>query len=244
MALTLPAFDQYQQPLVPLRGLWDALPREGNRFVNIDILWKITTKQTAVQFSLSGNSPVAMTQIVAMAVDNSRSGVPVFFIFPDSGFVLAVPAHEQLVAPVFTNALMFYCSAPGAAAGDQTAAQIFNSMPPPITIAPADVSNVGQIAALGLGANGTVQLVPVAVSGSINTIALVVTIVTAGTGQLTIKNGAGETLWVWSLDTAPAGVWPITIPGLNIRFAGGLTANFAGVGMAGRATFNVYYSTP
>lgn len=244
MPITIPAFDQYQEPMPPLRGLWNHPPAEGDKLVSLNVLWKVTTRVTAVQFSLSGNSPVAMSQIVALCVDNSLCGVPVDFIFPDSGFVLTVPAHGQIVSPVFTNALMFYASAPGASAGDVTVAQVFNSMPPPISIQPADVSNVGQVAALGLGANGSVALVAPTVSGSINTIALIVTIVTAGTGQLTVKNGAGDTLWVWSLDTAPAGVWPVTIAGLNIRFTGGLTGNFAGAGMAGRVTFNIYYSTP
>jgi hypothetical protein len=112
MPLSIPAFDQYQSPMFPLRGLWNCVPREGDKFVNVEIDWQTTTKTTCVQFSLSGNSPVALSQIVALYVDNGRSGSDVDFIFPDSGFVLTVPAHNQGMFPVLTNALMFYASAP------------------------------------------------------------------------------------------------------------------------------------
>ena len=109
--------------------------------VSAEIDWLVTTKSQAVQFSLSGNSPVSMSQIVALGVDNSRSGADVAFIFPDSGFVLTVPAHNQLIAPVFTNALMFYASSPAAIVGDIVSFQIFNSMPPPVPIAPSTAQN-------------------------------------------------------------------------------------------------------
>jgi hypothetical protein len=112
--------------------LWNAKPPEGDRFRNAEIDW-ITTRGslTAVQFLLSDNSPIALSQIVALCVDNSRSGADVDFLFAGSGFLLTVAARTQGLYPVFSNALMFYAIAASAAAGDITTIQILNSLPPP-----------------------------------------------------------------------------------------------------------------
>jgi hypothetical protein len=132
MPQTVPPFAQFQAPLILRRGLWNAKPPEGDRFCNAEIDW-ITTRGslTAVQFLLSDNSPIALSQIVALCVDNSRSGADVDFLFPSSGFLLTVAARTQGLYPVFSNALMFYAIAVSAAAGDITMIQILNSLGPP-----------------------------------------------------------------------------------------------------------------
>jgi hypothetical protein len=132
MPQTVPPFPQLQAPLIPLRGLWNAKPFEADRFCNGEIDWITTTGGlTAVQFSLSGDSPVALSQIVALCVDNTRSGADVDFLFPGSGFLLSVAARTQGLYPVFSNALTFYAIAVSAAAGDITMIQILNSLPRP-----------------------------------------------------------------------------------------------------------------
>ena len=78
MSQTIPAFVQYQQPMFPLRGLWNNAPPEGDYFINCTLDWA-AVDATAVQFSVAGNSPVALSQIVALAVDNSRCGADVDF---------------------------------------------------------------------------------------------------------------------------------------------------------------------
>jgi hypothetical protein len=137
MPKTVPPFARFQAPLFPLRGLWNAKPPEGDCFCRAEIDWTTTTEGlTAVQFSLSGNTPIALSRIVALSVDNSDSGADVDFLFPGSGFLLTVAAHTQGLYPVFSNALMFYASAPTCVAGDTTTIQILNSVPPPAQVPP------------------------------------------------------------------------------------------------------------
>jgi hypothetical protein len=246
MPLTIPAFDQYQQPMFPLRGLWHKAPPEGDLFVNAEIDWIVTTKSTAVQFSLSGNSPVAISQIVALSVDNSRSGADVDFVFPDSGFILTVPAHNQLVSPVFTNAMMFYASAPGAIAGDITIFQILNSMPPPVQIAPSSAQNHASVSPIPLQTNGFTQIVPLGVSGTLNSLNINATSAGIGVASLSLADGAGHTLWQGILDFPATGgnvVFPVT--GLSARFFNGITLQITSTTfVSGWVTVNLYYSQP
>src|SRR5262249_24566930 len=142
---------------------------EGDRFVNAEIQWRITTGATVcVQFDLSGNSPVAFSQIVAFSVDNSRCAGDVQFVFPDSGFVLDVPAYNQGVYPVFSNSLMFYALSPRGVVGDITVFQVLNSMPPPVAIQPSVIQEaVAPGGVLMDGSVASVQLVPAGVSGTL-----------------------------------------------------------------------------
>jgi hypothetical protein len=244
LPLSIPAFDQYQQPLIPLRGLWNAIPKEGDRYIAAEIDWLVTTKSNAVQFNLSGNSPVTLSQIVALAVDNSRSGADCAFVFADSGFQLVVPAHNQLIAPVFTQGLMFYATAASALAGDITTFQVFNSMPPPVPIAPSVAQN--RVGVLGQAlANGTTQLVPAGINGTLNTLSVSLTFSAAGNCQLALTDGTGANLWA-NYFTAPAGStnYPIDLTGLNLRFQNGLKLVVSLLTAAGGIDVNAYYSTP
>jgi hypothetical protein len=247
MPLSIPAFDQYQSPMFPLRGLWNKKPPEGDFFVNAEINWLVTTKSQAVQFSLSGNSPVSMSQIVALSVDNSRSGADVDFVFPDSGFVLTVPGHNQLVAPVFTNALMFYAVASGAIAGDTTVFQILNSMPPPVPIAPSTAQNHAAVSGVSL-VNSTTIIVPASISGTLNSITVTVDPGSAiGICQMNLTDGTGATLWVASPSWGAGGptIPLFTAGGLSVRFSRGLNLVVTSAsGAPGLALVNVYYSTP
>jgi hypothetical protein len=250
MPLTIPTFDQYQQPMFPLRGLWNVAPVEGDKFVNVEIDWLVTTKNSAVQFSLSGNSPVSLSQIAALAVDNGRCGVDCDFIFPDSGFVLTVPAHNQGVYLVFTNALMFYASAPGVAAGDTTIVQILNSIPPPIPVQATSQQNHASVAGVPLQTNGSSVVLPTGVNGTLNALNINVSKATGGAqGQagLTLVDGSGRTVWsgVVFLPINSSGDETIPVQGLNVRFINGLNlvinnSTFTG----GFVVVNAYYTTP
>jgi hypothetical protein len=232
--------------MFPLRGLWNHAPDEGDQFVNVEIDWTVSPPGQAVQFSLSGNSPVALSQIVALSVDNGRSGVDVDFIFPDSGFVLTVPAHDQGVYPVFTNALMFYASAPGSAAGDITIVQILNSLPPPVPVQSTQQQNHASIAAVSLVNGSTPLLSLVGVNGTLNTMTAAIDMTGAGSATIQLQDGAGHTLW-YSVPYAPAAANPtiyMPLTGLNVRFLNGLVIVVAGSTLTGNATFNFYYSIP
>lgn len=249
MPLTIPAFDQYQAPLVPLRGLWRRVPQEGERFVNAEIDWLVTTNQTAVQFQLAGNSPVSISQIVAISVDNGRCGSDVDFLFPDSGFILTVPSRESGVYPVFTNALMFYASAPAAQSPDRTVIQILNSMPPPVAIPASDAQQ--SVSATGIPVvNGTTPLIPSSVSGTLNSIHLVVSDnqgAAGGVAQFALIDGAGKTVWTGFVTVPPddAISIPIDVGPLSVRFKGGLSLVITNASLTtANVVTNLYYTSP
>jgi hypothetical protein len=245
MPLTIPAFDQYQEPMFPLRGLWKTAPVEGDKIVKAEIDWLVTTRSNAVQFSLSGNSPVSLSQIVALAVDNSRSGADVSFIFPDSGWELVVPAHNQLIAPVFTNALMFYASSPASIAGDTTIILILNSMPPPVPIAPSIAQNHASVSGVPLTNNST-QLIPLGVNGTLNTISMSVAMASAGNANVALQDGTGKILWQNTYTAAVAGGdADVNLSSLSLRFINGIAVVVTlSTFTAGAIIANAYYSTP
>jgi hypothetical protein len=247
MPLTVPPFSQFQGNLFPLRGLWHKRPAEGDYFVNAEVDWG-SQNTTAIQFALSGNSPVAMSQIVALYIDNRRCGVDTDFLFPDSGFLLTVPAHAQGLFPVLTNALMFYAIATGATTNDVTIVQILNSLPYPIPLLPSVAQNNAALAGLAI-ANGTLALVPAGISGTLNAIALSVDLNSAagGTASVSIQDGTGAVLWAAVYNVAAGGQSniPVNLSGMNVRFKNGLNLVISGAAVSiGFIDANVYYSTP
>lgn len=247
MPLIVPPFTQFQGQLVPLRGLWHKRPAEGDYFVNAEIDWG-SQNTIAIQFSLSGNSPVALSQIVALYVDNRRCGVDCDFQFPDSGFLLTVPAHAQGLFPVLTNALMFYAIASGAAAPDVTVVQILNSIGPQIALVPSQQQNSNSVIGIGIAA-GTTPIVPATLSGTLNTLSLSIDL-TGGTGgnmTVLIQDGTGATLWAGIVTDAASGQQniPINLTGLAVRFKNGINLVIVGGGtLTGFVDANVYYQTP
>lgn len=249
LPITIPAFDQYQAALIPLRGLWNTPPKEGDRYVNAEIDWLVTTKSTAVQFSLSGNSPVSLSQIVSVYVDNARNGADLELIFPDSGFALTVVARSQGLFPVLTNALMFYASCPGAIPGDISILQILNSQGPAIPITASLAQNQSSVAGFAI-VNGSTQIVPASISGTLNAIAINITATgaaSAGTANLTLYSGSGKILWqtVINIPANANETFPIDLNGLAVRFQGGITMLIQGAtNVSGQILANVYYTTP
>jgi hypothetical protein len=251
LPITIPPFVQYQQPIVPLRGLWNNPPPEGDRFANIEIDWITTTNgATAVQILFSANSPVAFSQIVALAVDNRRSAFDINFVFPDSNFTLTVPADNQGVYPVFTNALMFYVLAdPAVVAGNVTVFQVLNSMPPPVALNPSAVLETNAVAGtVGLTAGNTQQIVPLGVSGTMD--GFLVTINYGGSGPtsatLELIDGAGSILWTDVVAGQPGTSDVIPITGIHVRFINGVSLKVIAASPAGvsSANANIFYTTP
>jgi hypothetical protein len=249
LPLTIPPFVQYQSPIVPLRGLWNTSPKEGDMMISAEIDWLVSPPGNAVQFSLSGNSPVAISQIVALGVDNSRSGADVQFVFSDSGSQLVVPAHNQLVAPVFTNGLMFYAIAGAAVLGDVTAFLVFNSMPPPVPIAPSIAQNHAAITGVPLS-NGTTPVIPPPTTGTLNTISMIISPTggaSPGVIVVSLVDGTGRAVWSSAIEL-PAGetqTIPIDVSGLSLRFVNGLNLVLSGASnISGWMFGNLYFSTP
>lgn len=253
MPLTIPAFSQYQwQVPAPLRGVWNLAPKEGDRFLNAEIDWLVGTVNAALQFQCGGNSPVAMSQIVALYVDNRRCGSDVIFTFPDTQFELVVPAHTQGLFPVLTNALTFFAQGANVAVGDVTILQILNSLPPPIFLLPSAAQAIGANANQNLATGGgTSQIIPAGTNGTLQ--ALTVTAVgnsgaTPGQYQLAIVDGAAHTLWNAFLDGVANGSvnLNVNLSNLGWRFFNGLTLQASQITTfaSGHVNANVFYVSP
>lgn len=246
MSQTIPAFVQYQAPMFPLRGLWNHAPAEGDYFVNVVLDWA-AFDASAVQFMLAGNSPVSISQIVALSVDNSRCGADVDFLFPDSGFVLSVPAYNSGVYPVFTNALMFYAvaSQPAGSAG-LTVFQILNSMPPPLSIAPSSIQNSVTETGIPLHTTGNtyVTLLGPAVSGRMTgfNINWGGSTDNLPTSNVDFVDGLSNILWAGTINNSPG---QMTVSGMNVRFSNGLQFGLLGSDYStGEIFVTVFYTSP
>lgn len=244
MPQTIPPFVQYQEQMVPLRGLWNTAPAEGEYFVNFFIDWG-SYNSKAVQVTVAGNSPVALSQIVCLVVDNSRCGSDIDFLFPDSGFSLTIPAHNGGVFPVLTNALMFYAVGMGAGQGDTTVFQALNSMPPPVMIQPSETLNNVSESGIPLtqSTNAYITLLPATASGLLTGFAIqAVGGETTSTANLDLVDGTGKILWAGGIYQQPE---QINVSGLNVRFHGGIKIGILGSDFgAGTLFVNLYYTTP
>ena len=206
---------------------------------------------TAMQFALSGNSPVAFSQIVAVTVDNNRCGSDVSFVFPDSGYTLVVPAYNQGCYPVFTNALMFYVIGSQVSASDVTAFMVHNSMPPPVAIQPTQEQIAVGTATIPL-TNGNTQVIPTGIYGTLRggQLSLVLNLAATPSPQVaTIRlvDGAGNLLWAsaYSFPGSTDTTIVINLPSINLRFFNGLSLDVSGSTMVGGAVVAMlYYGQP
>jgi hypothetical protein len=249
MPLIIPPFTQFQAPLFPLRGLWNATPPEGDKYIAAEVDWGSYPPGQAVQFALSGNSPVALSQIVALSVDNSRCGTDVRFVFTDSGFTLVVPAHAGGVFPVFTNGLMFYAIALTAGASDVTSLNVHNSMPPPLALQLSSQQNYVS-AAVPAPVNGTYPIIAAPISGTLNDADIIIDYLIGASAQrmtLTLQDGRPVALWstTFSAPAAAEGIQHIELSGLNSRFINGLSLVISASTLTQNGvTVNAYYTTP
>jgi hypothetical protein len=235
--------------MFPLRGLWNTKPAEGDRFAAAEIDWGSYPPGQGVQFQLSGNSPVALSQIVALTVDNARCGSDVQFVFADSGFILQVPAHAGGVYPVFTNGLSFYVIALGAGASDVTCVNVHNSLPPPIPLQLSERQNTAAITGINI-ANGSTPIVPAPKSGTLNAASIVIDyVIPAGGGglQMALQDGAGALLWTstFHAPVSTSGVQHFEISGLAVRFINGLNLIVINSTIVSNDIIvNAYYTVP
>lgn len=258
MPVTIPPFVQYQAPLVPLRGVWRHTPAEGDRFTSAEIDWSLTTigsdgtPRQCVQINLGGNSPVAFSQIAALCVDNNRCSADVTFLFPDSGFELAVPAYAGGIFPVFTNATQFYVIAPAAQAGDVTSLQIMNTVPPPVALlqsqAQAVAALVGVVFNVAYTQGAPLQIVPAGVSGILEAINLDIVSNVDGPVGIILQDGLQRLLWAGNFFSAAPNTTHesqnVTLTGLKLRFVRGVSAFTTATPANTFGNFNLYYSVP
>jgi hypothetical protein len=250
LPIIVPPFSQYQAPLFPLRGLWNHRPPEGDRFITGEIDWGLTVKLgNAVQFQLSGNSPLAFSQIAAFSVDNTRNASDCTFLFPDSGYTLVVPAFCQGTFPVFTNALQFYVASTGAVSGDRTVFQALNSIPPPVAVQESAIQENNGVVGITLGASATVPIVAPGINGTLELVTGSINGVgAAGSVQIELHDGntPAKTLWVTA---AVAGANKpdsyFTTGPMRVGFVNGINIVIVQTGgFTGVLFLNVYYGVP
>ena len=247
MPIVVPPFVQYQAPLFPLRGLWNVTPSEGDRFVSAEIDWGQTVPVgQAVQFQLSGNSPLAFTQIAAMQVDNTRNATDVTFLFPDSSYTLVVPAYCQGLFPVFTNALMFYVASVTAVTGDRTVFQVLNSIPPPVAVQESAQQESNSLSGILLNAAGASILIPAGINGTLEGFSVSLAGMSAtGSAQLSIRDGATPQKIIWVTSVAGVTSEYITVMPIRVSFVNGLFFSVDSTTLTGGlAIANVYYGIP
>lgn len=244
MPLTIPAFQQYQEPMTPLAARWRMRPPEGDKSITMAIDWgTMGGAQKALQAGI-GNNPQEFSQIVALYVDNRRCGVDVAFVFPDTGFLLEVPAHDQGLYPVLTNAQQFYVVGTGAVAGDTTIAQILNSLPPPISILPATQQSTAAVVPINLALVAVTQLVPATISGTLNSLNMTFAFVTAGGVNLSVQDGTGAAKWSGFVQGGVNSTVVVDVSNINARFVSGLAVNIGASTATGSMAANAYYQTP
>jgi hypothetical protein len=248
--IIVPPFVAYQQQLYPLPAKWNTPPPEGDMFIPVEIDWGLTTPvpTDAVQISLTGG-PIPFSQIVALSVDNGRSGGSVSFLFPDTGKQLTLPPFAQGIYPIMTNSLSFYVVPDGCTTGDVTVFEILNSLPPPVSVFPAQLQSHASITGMNLSANGTTVVIAAPTSGTVQGFSLTVSgsSTTAGACDFQLADGTGTAIYHQTI-TVPAGYVSQTTPmsGLLMRFTDGLDAVIATTNgiTAGNVAINVYYSVP
>lgn len=238
---------QYQAPLFPLRGLWNTVPSEGDRFVSAEIDWGLTVPiGQGVQFQLSGNSPLAFTQIAAIQCDNTRNATDVSFLFPDSSYTLVVPAFCQGLFPVFTNALMFYVASLTAVAGDRTVFQVLNSIPPPVAVQESAQQESNSLSGILLNTVGAVQLVPAGINGTVELISGSFAGMSAtGAAQVELRDGNTPQKVIYVVSVLGIETQYFTVGPIHIGFVNGLSVTVSSTTLTGGlAIFNIYYGVP
>lgn len=251
MPIVIPPFMQLQLPSVPLKGNWHRRPKnpdqspQDDMFVSVEIDWITQTNSLgAVAVNVAGNSPVALSQIAALVIDNSRCGSDVQIIFPDTGFSLDIAARSPGgVFPALTNALQFYCVGANAVAGDITVLQICNSMPPPVAPPISLAQQRVGVNAISL-ANGSTALVNAPQNGTLQAFQFIGQATAAGTATLSLQDGSGHFVWQGAITFAAAGPVNISLAGLNTRFSNGLNLVISSSTLTGAITANIYYSQP
>ena len=138
---------------------------------------------------------------------------------------------------------------PGAIVGDQVVFQIFNSVPPPVPIAPSVQQNHASQGGIGPG-NGTTAVVPAGVSGTLNTLSLsfdVTVGATAQSGAVSLVDGTGKALWtkLYAVGANSTQNFDENVAGLNVRFVNGINCVVtSSTFTSGFIVVNVYYSQP
>lgn len=255
MTITVPVAQNYQSPLIFIPTKWNKNnPTEGAGLISCEIDWgTMGGPNNTVTLNPQANTanPNSISQIAALAIDNSACGAPVQFLFPDTSFTLTVPAYlPAAVIPVFTNATQFYVSSPLAEPEDVTRFQILNVMPPPAVIPQATEQEAENFNNVTIdGASSQVLLAP-GISGTIEGVTVYATITSAGvtTSVLCkIVDGNSNIIAASQINITAAQALNTFVIALNpcrLRFQNGLTFEQSGGNPGGHWSITLLYQTP
>lgn len=229
-------------------------PVEGPMTIACEIDWGSmggTNKCVSFNPATSPSNPQQISQILMLKIDNSECGADVQFIFPDTGDTVTVDAYSpNLVTPVFTQGTFFYVLSPSAESEDITRFQILNFLAPPIS-EPSTFEQETAVFNDIENKNGTTQLIPDTVSGSIETLTVYVTVTDASATQsMTYELEDGNSNVIAGAQVAitegdAVNTMAISFQTCRIRFQQGLSLAIAGGGtQVGWVSVNVLYRTP
>lgn len=239
---------QYPQPKVSLPSAmrFPETAIEGDRFVPLEFLW--TSAGTTQYVDLTTNSPNPLSRISAMFVDNSQCGQDVTLYFITSGSTVVIPAYTDVLLPIPANSLNFYASCPLALSIDVTRMDVFNFIPPPVSIPKSAFQSIAVIVQ-AVWAVSTIQIIPAGVIGTLENLYIQPTWnASAGfASPMTVRDGTASVIasYQWDGLAASVGNDVIKMENLNLRFNGGLQLVIAGtVPSTGVVSVNAYYRTP
>lgn len=256
MPLSIPPAKNYTDPLVMQVSRVGMEPTEGRRQINCEIAWANYTGNS-VNINLQQNATLALTQIIALSVDNSQCGADVQFYFPDSADVLTIPAYNpKTIVEVFTSSRQFYVithiDGEIVLSNDITRFIILNYLPTPIAV-PTSQEQSTAVASLiaGVGAGNLANLIPAAVSGTIEGMSVFFSgpVGSAGAVQYAVQDGSatprilggGQTSWGGG---NVANQQLLLLNPCAIRFNNGLNFLQTGANIGGAFSVNILYRTP
>lgn len=234
-SFSLPPSNPYQGTAYPLESRLLKPPREGNRMVPLSINWgNDSASLQAIGFNLQNNTTNPFSQICAAYIDNLMSNVDIVLMFPDTETVLTVPAQSAGWYPLDTNALNFVARVPAgqaATSSDEVYINLYNYLPPPITVERSFVTSAGVSGGNTLTAGTTAQVINAGTNGVITAGAIDVAGVVAGAGAGNwlgiLADGGGHTIANVSIGLPAAATLPYqvlwSVSGVNIPFTNGVT---------------------
>jgi hypothetical protein len=266
MGLSIPVAVNYQSPLVsfPLKAYRgfantkECSAPEGPRTIPVEIDWinmggSLNCVHFNVQDGVSGSAN-SFSQIAGLKIDNSLCGADVVFYFPDTSETLTIPAYSpDVIVPAFTNALEFWVQAVGDEPIDVTRFQILNFIPPPIAVPTSQEQNVSAAANIAITGAGSTQIIPATVSGTIEAVSLLGTIVTAGAAgedSFQLIDGTTKVLGWGAIAASNAQSLTqllLNLSNTSIRFSGGVSIAQFGAWTPSASsflTYNILYRKP
>lgn len=258
MPIVVPNAKNYISPLVMQVSRVGLEPTEGRRQINCEIKWG-DYSTSAVSINLQQNATLALTQIIALSVDNSQNGADVQFVFPDSQDVLTIPAYNpKVIVEVFTGSRQFFVqttlNGQTVLSADTTRFIILNYLPPPIAVPTSEEQNVAALAAIVAGGATvpTTQLVANTISGTLENLYVYrgsPQSGLAGPGSQTwaIQDGTGKVYANGTFAGGNLSSWNVPVlqlVGLRYRFVNGLQFVQTGDNLGGTWSVNAGYRIP